>query len=223
MEIDSRAVTTRDYKIAFAAGTASGVLWFFVLTRLSMLPGERLVTALCSLPIFFVAGVAVANRFFHRQLVHKLVKFIIVGVLNTSIDFFVFNMLMSATGTDKGISVTLFKTVSFLSALFNSYGLNRLWTFDGEGAPSWTGQELMRFAAVTVSGLLVNVGTTSLIVNATNAPFGLSQVRWDNLAALVASASNLIWNFAGYKLFVFTSPQRVSQASESCGRPPREA
>jgi putative flippase GtrA len=205
MKIQSRAVTTRDYKIAFGAGTATGVLWFFVLARLSVFPGDKLVIALGSLPLLFVVGIAVANRFFLGQLVHKLAKFVMVGTLNSGIDFFVFNMLISATGIEKGISVMLFKAISFLSALVNSYGLNRVWTFGGEGAPSWTGQELMRFAAVTMSGLLVNVGTTSLIVSTTTPPLGLSQIRWDNLAALVATASNLVWNFAGYKLFVFTA------------------
>lgn len=208
-------MNTRDYKIAFSIGSASGLLWYFVLTHLSLISGGKLVIAVSSLPFIFVLGVETANRFFRGQLFHKLAKFIMVGVLNTGIDFFVFNMLISVTGLDKGISITLFKTVSFLSALFNSYELNRLWTFDEEAAPSWSRQELIRFAVVTVSGLLVNVGTTSLIVNTTTPLFGLSQVRWDNVAAVAATASNFVWDFAGYKLFVFISSQSVAETPES--------
>lgn len=207
-------MTSRDYKIAFAVGAASGVFWVFVLHRLSLLSGDKLAIAVVCLPFLFLAGVATAHRLFDAQLVHKFIKFVMVGVLNTGIDFFVFNLLIDVTGRSQGIAITLFKLASFLCALVNSYALNRLWTFEGEAAPSWMGQEFMRFAVVTLVGLMLNVGTTSLIANVTSPLYGLSQVRWDNLAAAVATASNLVWNFAGYKLFVFTSPQPLSQVSE---------
>jgi putative flippase GtrA len=150
--------------------------------------------------------VATANRLFHRQLAHKLAKFVMAWVLDTGVDFFVFDMLISVAGLEKGVTVPAFKKVAFLFDLLNDYGLNRLWTFDGEAERSRTGQELLRFVIITLSCLLVNLGTTWLLMNSTTPLFGLSQVRWDNVTAVAPTASNFVWIFAGYKLFVFISP-----------------
>lgn len=200
---------TKDYKMALLVGLASGVLWFFVLQRLALAEDER-IGALVALPIIFPVAVWFARRFFGgtgkgSHAFRKAARFLMVGILNTGIDFFVFNILMAATGLEVGLPVTLFKSVSFFCALFNSYELNRRWTFDGEGEDVRTAKEFARFAAVTGVGFLVNVGTTSLIVIAAHPAFGLSQARWDNVAAAAATALSLAWNFVGYKWFVFTN------------------
>lgn len=202
---------TRDYKIAFGIGLASSVLWFFVLRHLSLSHEGELVAALVAVPFLFLAGVALAHRWFHGHVFHKIAKFLIVGVLNTGIDFFVFDTLIVSTGLATGAPIALFKSFSFLCALFNSYELNRLWTFDGEAETSRNKREFARFAAVTLVGFFLNVGTTFLIVGLTKPLFGLSQIRWDNVAAVAATALNLIWNFAGYKLFVFRSKGPISE------------
>ncbi len=200
----------RDYKMAFGIGLASSVLWFFVLRHLSLSHEGELVAALVAIPFLFTAAVALAHRWFHGHVFHKIAKFLIVGVLNTGIDFFIFDTLIVSTGLDAGGSIALFKSFSFLCALFNSYEMNRLWTFDGEAAKSRTRREFVSFAVVTLVGFLVNVGITFFIVDAMKPLFGLSQIRWDNVAAVAATVLSLGWNFIGYKLFVFTSKGRSS-------------
>lgn len=196
-------MTARDYKAAFGIGLASSVLWFFVLRNVSLSDRGELVAALVALPFAFVAGVALARRIFRGRGFHKLLKFLIVGVLNTAVDFFIFNALIAATGFATGAAVPLFKSLSFACAMLNSYELNRWWTFDAEAGPSRTKREFGSFAAITAVGFLLNVGATSLIIAAMQPPFGITQVRWDNVAAAAATALNLAWNFAGYELFVF--------------------
>lgn len=196
---------TRDYKTAFGIGLVSAVLWFFVLRHLSLAHEGELVAALVAVPFLFVAGVALAHRWFHGHVFHKIAKFLMVGALNTGIDFFVFDTLIVWTGFATGMPIALFKSCSFLCALFNSYELNRLWTFDSEAASSRTRREFVSFAAVTLVGFLVNVGTTFFIIDSMRPLFGLSQIRWDNAAAVVATALSLAWNFVGYRLFVFTA------------------
>lgn len=200
----------RDYKIAFGIGVASSVLWFFALGHLGLLSMSRLLDAVIAIPLLFILGVALAQRFFKGHIFHKIVKFLIVGVLNTGIDFFVFNALIILTGIDSGAFVVLFKSISFIFAIFNSYELNRLWTFDDESAPVRNKQEFIRFVTITVASFLVNVGTTTVIANMVHPIFGMSQVRWDNVAAAIATLLNFILNFTGYKLFVFTSTSNAS-------------
>ena len=206
---------TRDYKIAFAIGAASSVLWFFVLKHLSLLSEGELLAAVFSLPFLCAAAVAAAHALFRGALFHKIAKFLMVGILNTGIDFFIFDTLIVVTGSDRGLPISLFKSISFIFAMFNSYEWNRWWTFDNESAPSRTRNEFTRFAAVTFVGFLINVGTTSLLVNAVHPLSGISQIRWDNVAAAAATALNLIWNFAGYKIFVFHSQKEAGVTDPS--------
>ncbi len=205
--LKSRVVTVSDYKMALGIGVASGVLWYFVLARIHPFSGDKILILAGFLLFLPVATIAAAQRFFRGHVLHKFVKFGAVGVLNAGLDFFVFNMLISVTGLDRGISIVMFKSASFLAALFNSYWLNRTWTFDRQSASSWSGPELARFAAITVLGMLINVGMTSLIVNTMTPLLGLDQLRWDNVAVAVAAVLTLSWNFSGYKLLVFISPQ----------------
>jgi putative flippase GtrA len=202
----------RDYSIAFIIGLASSVLWFFALRDLSLLSEGKLIIASAAIPFIFLALVAITHKLFQGGIFHKATKFLIVGVLNSGIDFFVFNTLITVTGRDAGGSIVLFKSISFLCAMFNSYELNRLWTFSGDAEESRTRREFARFAAITVIGFLVNVGTTALVVGLIHPPVALSQVRWDNVAAVAATALNLVWNFIGYKVFVFRSkdPNMIS-------------
>ena len=197
--------------MALAVGFASAVLWFFVLQRLVLAGSER-GAILAVLPLAFFFTAVIAHRFFRTgtagRAFHKGAKFLMVGVMNTGIDFFVFNALIAVTRLDVGFSVVLFKSLSFLCALVNSYELNRAWTFGGETVPRRTAKEFGRFAAVTVVGFFVNVGTVAAVVGLASPGAGLSQVRWDNVAAVIATLVSLAWNFAGYSWFVFTAPSQ---------------
>jgi len=49
----------------------------------------------------------------------------------------------------------------------------------------------------------LNVVVASLIVNYIAYPSFLSPRQWANVALLVATLVSLVWNFVGYKFFVF--------------------
>ena len=195
----------RDYKFAVGAGLVASILWFFVLSHLAIAGEGVLIAGLLALPLVFVIAIGLAHSIFKKGMVHKGIKFLIVGVLNTGIDFFIFNALIAYTGINSGSWVLTFKSISFVVALMNSYEMNRLWTFDAESAEKRSKEEFSRFATITLTSFLVNVGATALIANFIHPLFGLSQVRWDNVAAAVATILNLISNFIGYKLYVFIS------------------
>ncbi len=196
---------SNEYKFSLLVGIGSSILWFFVLKHLALIAEDEIIGAVVAIPLVFILGTIFINHFFRDRVFHKLGKFVMVGILNTGIDFFVFDTFIVATGSDKGVPIILFKSVSFLCALFNSYEMNRLWTFDSEAAEQRSKKEFMRFTAITVVGFFVNVGVTFLLVSVVSPLMNLSQIRWDNVAAAVATVFNLIWNFIGYKFFVFKS------------------
>jgi len=128
-------------------------------------------------------------------------KFFIVGIINTSIDFAVLNLLIGITDKTSGVYYSVFKSISFIVAVTNSYFMNKYWTFSShEGAKAG---EFAKFITVNLIGWGINVGTASYVVNVLGAPAGISPVVWANIGAVSAVAITLFWNFFGMKFFVF--------------------
>lgn len=138
-----------------------------------------------------------------KELAIQLSKFIIVGVINTGIDFAVLNLLMLTTGYNHGLYFSLFKTVSFIVAVTNSYLMNKFWTFNRQSQTSHLGTQISQFLMVSLVGLAINVGIASFVVNIVPRPAFVSGNLWANLGTLAATGGALIWNFIGYKVFVF--------------------
>ncbi len=137
----------------------------------------------------------------NKNILFQLLSFAIVGAINTAIDFFVLNLLMWITGMASGVEYSIFKSISFLVAVTNSYFMNKYWTF-GNHEKS-TRKELVQFFAVSVIGLFINVGGASLVINLYPTSSGLSLPVIGNIGALAGTLLGLVWNFIGYKLIVF--------------------
>lgn len=133
----------------------------------------------------------------------QAVKFVLVGGLNTVIDFGVLNLLIFTTSIASGFGYAAFKGISFVAAVINSYFLNKFWTFKSAGN---SGKEFSQFFLVSLIGFGINVGVASLVVNAIANPFGFSGISdkiWANVGALAATFCAMAWNFIGYKFIVF--------------------
>jgi putative flippase GtrA len=138
-------------------------------------------------------------------LVFQAGKFVIVGIVNTLIDFGVLNLLMYLTNITSGIGYAAFKGISFLVAVTNSYFMNKFWTFKSTGQER-KGKEFLQFFAVSCVGFAINVGVASLVVNVISKSFpglGFSAKFWANIGALAATFCAMAWNFVGYKFIVF--------------------
>jgi putative flippase GtrA len=127
-----------------------------------------------------------------------------IGFLNSGIDFAIFNALIAVTHTETGLAITIFKSISFIVALINSYLWNKYWVFRTNHATKQN-QEFLTYIIVTVIGFVLNVGIVTLLINAIAPPLGLSQLAWDNGAAGIATIANLLSNYLGYHFIVFKS------------------
>jgi len=128
----------------------------------------------------------------------------IIGSANFAVDFGVLNLLIFLTGIASGWLFTLFKSISFMVAVTNSFFWNKLWAFKKKDKNvKESGKEFMQFLAVSVIGLILNAGTASFIVNVIGPQAGISIKTWANIATAVASVVVLTWNFVGYKFWVF--------------------
>jgi putative flippase GtrA len=140
----------------------------------------------------------------NRTALLQTARFGAVGALNTLIDLGVLNILIGCTGIARGWPFSIFKAVSFTAAVVNSYFLNKIWTFRKN---EWREpkREFARFCAISVVGLVLNVGMASLTVGVIGPHVHLSPRLWASAAAVIAGAACMAWNFVGYKFWVFNA------------------
>jgi len=136
-----------------------------------------------------------------ERLINQFSKFIVIGVLNTAIDFAILNFLMWWTGIYDGKQIILLNVISFSIAVINSYFWNKFWTFrDRDNVDA---KEFSQFIAVTLVGLIINSSIVYLITTFIDPMFGMNKELWANFAKVMATGLSLIWNFVGYKFIVF--------------------
>lgn len=155
------------------------------------------------LPIGSLIGLVVAYFIGKKFIIlWQAAKFVLVGVLNTFVDLGVLNILILITTISSGFAFSVFKGISFIVAVINSYFWNKSWTFKRKTSAD-PKKEFSQFFVVSLIGFGINVGVASLVVNLIGPQFGLSEKIWANVGAIIATFSGMTWNFLGYKFVVF--------------------
>lgn len=67
----------------------------------------------------------------NRPVILQLLRFVAIGVLNTALDFIIFNMLSKWFGIAEGVSLGYINVIGFACATIQSYIWNRYWAFSG--------------------------------------------------------------------------------------------
>jgi len=137
-----------------------------------------------------------------KQFISQFSKFVVIGFMNTAIDFGVLNFLMWLFVIYSGKWLILLNMASFTVAVINSYFWNKLWVFKDKGE-SETSKKFSQFILITLIGMIINSSIVFGVATYISPFFGLSQKVWANLAKVAATGFSLIWNFAGYKFIVF--------------------
>ncbi len=154
------------------------------------------------LPVLAITGVYGTFRLGRRKpVIFQFGKYVTIGITNTAIDFGILNLLMSVTNIESGHYYTLFKSLSFLTAIMNSYVWNKFWTF--QHIETAFGKEFIQFITISGIGFGINVLVASFIVNFIGPMGGISPRLWANIGALAAITISVVWNFLGYKFIVF--------------------
>lgn len=131
-------------------------------------------------------------------IVKQFIKFCIVGITNTGLDFIFFNFLIWTTGIYKGGWLGLLNFISFGFISVISYFLNKFWTFKKKELSSF-----LNFFLISLIGCLINTSIVYFITTFIPPFFDISQLLWVNIAKLLAAVISLFWNFFGYKFLVF--------------------
>lgn len=118
----------------------------------------------------------------------QFIKFNLVGLLNTGLDFAVFTLL-----TFLGVYYILAQCISYGVGMLNSYVLNKYWTFAQKG--QLEPKQAIRFTVLNLGSLLISLGLLALFKDQLEL-----KLIWAKLLATVATT---LVNFAGSKLWVF--------------------
>jgi len=138
----------------------------------------------------------------YGQVIGQFLRFVVVGFINTAINFIVLNFLSYLTGIKSGSNIIFLAAISFSVATSNSYFMNKRWAFK-DNSNYHTGRKFTRFLLVSLVGLAINSGIVYFITTFFHPIFNLSATPWLNVGIVIATGVSLIWNFIGYKLFVF--------------------
>lgn len=136
----------------------------------------------------------------------QLVRFAFTGLVNTGVDFIIFNaLLLMLTPTDPLILIII-NSLAVMAAAANSYMMNRSWTFS---CGSDIKRTLLRFMLVTAMGMLLNNAVTVLLFEIIRTAFELTPLLAANAGKIAATALSASWNFIAYRSWVFvpSSPQ----------------
>ncbi|MBF0565180.1 MAG: GtrA family protein [Nitrospirae bacterium] len=136
--------------------------------------------------------------------VYQFARFALVGVLNTGIDFLVLNVETLLSGLTTGPHYAAQKAFSYFCGVVFSYYANKRWTFrdSSREGQAW---KFAQFIVVSLVGMAVNVAAASFTVSIAGRYLTLPPQVMVNAGALAGTAAALLWNFIGYKLWVFRS------------------
>lgn len=119
----------------------------------------------------------------------RFVKFGLVGVLNTAINWIIFILLNSL-----GIYYIISNIIAYTLSTINSYMWNSKWVFKYEGKN--IKETTFKFIILNVIGLILNTCILYVLVDI----LGLSKIR----GLIIATAIVMVLNYFINKLWVFS-------------------
>ena len=132
----------------------------------------------------------------------QFLRFALVGLINTAIDYAILLLLSKATGITGGNAIIPLNIISFSVATTNSYFLNKHWSF-GDKSKVDAGKKVSLFLIVSIIGVVINTAIVRIVTTNIQPLFNLSPREWLLGAKVIATGASLVWNFIGYKIFVF--------------------
>lgn len=143
-----------------------------------------------------------------KALNNQGVRFILVGLFNTGIDFGIYALLVWF-----GVHPILANYISTAIAMVISFYINRSYTFKSTGPAKK--REMIAFFAVTLFGLWILQPLTILGVKSAFAYLGVNDYLLSLAAKVFATGVSLAWNYALYSRVVFVKEASVDASNEN--------
>lgn len=197
----------KDSKLILIIGAAVGLLIQPILVNVIVSPSIFLrFAAFFAFLVLAPAALFIASLIGKKiSVIYQFAKFAAVGTLNTFIDVGILNLEILLSGlAGGGAYYPILKGVSFLAGTTNSFFWNKYWTFKAHETKSVS--ETVKFYTFATVGFALNVGLASFVRFKITPPATITVNVWANVAALAGVAASFLWDFLGYKYFVFKKP-----------------
>jgi putative flippase GtrA len=196
-----------DLVLGFLVGEGIGLLFLWILKKgqvsMPSIPIYLLdFIAVFALPLLAILGIYVAFLIGKKFLfVYQLAKFALIGAFFALVDLTVLNFLMEFLGITREnlLKYNLFFTISFLVATILKYFGDKFWAFEKPESEK-AEVEFTLFFVVTLISLGIQLGTSNLILKILPVSNPFLAGNFAKIAGIVLAS---MWNFLGYKFFVF--------------------
>lgn len=143
-----------------------------------------------------------------KKTILQIIRFCVVGGLNTGIDIVLFNILVWVFPTSNMYMLIVLNSLAYFTGALNSFFLNKLWTFRQRS--SATGSQVMRFVMVTSLGIICNDAFLWL-ATAILTSLSLQSFLWVNVAKVSAIAGSVMVSYMGMRFSVFTKDEESEE------------
>ncbi|KOF57858.1 hypothetical protein AGR56_16810 [Clostridium sp. DMHC 10] len=129
-----------------------------------------------------------------KQLYKKyksIIKFGIVGCINTGVDFLTFTLLLSIFGIDKLVC----QVGGYSMGVINSFVLNKLWTFNDKKEKVNPIVQFAKFVITNITSLGISLVGLNILSNKLYINVYVSKV--------IVTLFLQVFNYVVYKLFIF--------------------
>jgi putative flippase GtrA len=130
----------------------------------------------------------------------QLMRFGLVGVMNTLVDLLLLNALLVLFPTTNSFMLLAYNALAYSLGAINSFFMNKYWTFKNKQRV--TRGEVVRFAVTTLFGIVGSSGILWLASNMLH-PFLVNATVWANASKIFAIAGTVLISYLGMHLWVF--------------------
>lgn len=129
----------------------------------------------------------------YRPLIGQFIRFALIGIFNTGIDYGIYYVLTRYVGWFDGpYGKEIAQSIAFIVAATNSYFMNKYITFKDKSKQ--VGVQYLKFFAVSAIGFGLNLLFFTILLR-----FGL----FDIVAKVLTTGVVLFWNFLANKFWTF--------------------
>jgi putative flippase GtrA len=132
----------------------------------------------------------------------QLIRFAMVGGLNTAIDLVILNALLWLFPTQDTLLLLVYNSLAYLTGAVNSFFVNKYWTFSNGEKTNWG--QVLRFAVTTLCGVACN-NIILWLVSTYIHPLIANASLWANTSKIIAIGGTVLISFVGMRLWVFVN------------------
>jgi putative flippase GtrA len=134
---------------------------------------------------------ALLQKYLNKENRTEFIRFALVGVVNTVVDFTVFVVLTKLVG----VAYLIGQIVGYSAGVTNSFIMNRKWTFNKGTSKEKMPKEIIQFIVIN----LLSLGTTLLLMYILVDHYAISTI----IAKIIVIIVGQVVNYTGYKFWVF--------------------